>query len=231
MPTGAMVAALTTSLPETPGGERNWDYRYTWMRDATFTLQGLHALGLSWEADDFIQFVADVERNEDGGLQIMYGIGGEKRLEEQTLDHLTGYEGARPVRVGNGAYDQRQNDVYGAVLDSIYLHQKEYGHNSPRLWPVIEDQARCAAAVWRGPTRASGRRAASPTTTSAARSCAGSRSTAPPASPPGAATRASPTSGAWSPTRSTPTCSTTASTRAASSPSTTTPTRSTPRTC
>ena len=96
MPTGAMVAALTTSLPETPGGERNWDYRYTWMRDATFTLQGLHALGLSWEADDFIQFVADVERNEDGGLQIMYGIGGEKRLEEQTLDHLTGYEGARP---------------------------------------------------------------------------------------------------------------------------------------
>ena len=150
MPTGAMVAALTTSLPETPGGERNWDYRYTWMRDATFTLQGLHALGLSWEADDFVQFVADVDRNEDGGLQIMYGIGGEKRLEEHTLDHLTGYEGARPVRVGNGAYDQRQNDVYGAVLDSIYLHQKEYGHNSPRLWPVIEDQARCAAEVWRG---------------------------------------------------------------------------------
>ena len=150
MPTGAMVAALTTSLPETPGGERNWDYRYTWMRDATFTLQGLHALGLSWEADDFIQFVADVERNDDGGLQIMYGIGGEKRLAEQELDHLTGYEGARPVRVGNDAFDQRQNDVYGAVLDSIYLHQKEYGHNSPRLWPVIEDQARCAAEVWRG---------------------------------------------------------------------------------
>ena len=68
-----MIAALTTSLPETPGGERNWDYRYTWMRDATFTLAGLHALGLNWEADDFIQFVADVERNEDGGLQIMYG--------------------------------------------------------------------------------------------------------------------------------------------------------------
>ena len=76
-PTGAMVAALTTSLPETPGGERNWDYRYTWMRDATFTLWGLHALGLDWEADDFMQFVADVNRNGDGSLQIMYGIDGE----------------------------------------------------------------------------------------------------------------------------------------------------------
>ncbi len=151
MPTGAMVAALTTSLPETPGGARNWDYRYTWMRDATFTLQGLHALGLSWEADDFIQFVGDVQRNEDGGLQIMYGIGGERELPERTLDHLTGYEGAQPVRAGNGAHEQRQNDVYGAVIDSIYLHQKEYGHNSPRLWPVIEDQARCAASVWRLP--------------------------------------------------------------------------------
>jgi GH15 family glucan-1,4-alpha-glucosidase len=150
-PTGAMVAALTTSLPETPGGERNWDYRYTWMRDATFTLQGMHALGLSWEADDFIQFVGDVERNEDGGLQIMYGIGGEAELPEHELDHLTGYEGARPVRVGNNAYEQRQNDVFGAVLDSIYLHQKEYGHISPRLWPVIEDQARCATEVWRLP--------------------------------------------------------------------------------
>ena len=151
MPTGAMVAALTTSLPETPGGERNWDYRYTWMRDATFTLQGLHALGLNWEADDFIQFVADVERGENGGLQIMYGIGGERELPEETLEHLTGYQGAQPVRIGNGAHDQRQNDVYGAVLDSIYLHQKEYGHNSSRMWPVIEDQARCAAEGWRKP--------------------------------------------------------------------------------
>ena len=151
LPTGAMVAALTTSLPETPGGVRNWDYRYTWMRDATFTLQGMHALGLSWEADDFIQFVGDVERNEDGGLQIMYGIGGEAELPEHELDHLTGYEGARPVRVGNNAYEQRQNDVFGAVLDSIYLHQKEYGHIPQRLWPVIEDQARCATEVWRLP--------------------------------------------------------------------------------
>jgi GH15 family glucan-1,4-alpha-glucosidase len=150
-PTGALVAAPTTSLPETPGGVRNWDYRYTWMRDATFTLSGLHSLGLNWEADDFIQFVADLGRNEDGALQIMYGIGGERVLEEETLDHLTGYEGARPVRVGNDAYRQRQNDVFGAVLDSLWLHAKEYGHNSARLWPVIQDQVEQAIASWRLP--------------------------------------------------------------------------------
>jgi GH15 family glucan-1,4-alpha-glucosidase len=117
MPTGATVAALTTSLPETPGGERNWDYRYTWMRDTTFTLQALHWLNLDWEADEFMQFVADLEPNSDGALQIMYGIDGRRDLSESTLDHLTGYAGARPVRIGNGAYDQRQNDVFGAVLD------------------------------------------------------------------------------------------------------------------
>ncbi|HWI21821.1 MAG TPA: glycoside hydrolase family 15 protein [Baekduia sp.] len=150
-PTGAMVAAPTTSLPETPGGERNWDYRFTWMRDATFTLAGLHALGLEWEADDFIQFVADLGRNEDGSLQIMYGIGGERDLPETTLEHLSGYEGARPVRIGNDAYKQRQNDVFGAVLDSLYMHTKEYGHNSARLWPVIEDQVEQAIASWQLP--------------------------------------------------------------------------------
>ena len=150
-PTGAMVAALTTSLPETAGGERNWDYRYTWMRDATFTLWGLHALGLDWEADDFMQFVADVNRNGDGSLQIMYGIDGLRDLTEQTLDHLTGYDGAKPVRIGNGAFGQRQNDVYGAVLDSVYLHTKHGGRLPERLWPVLEDQVRGAIAVWRDP--------------------------------------------------------------------------------
>jgi alpha,alpha-trehalase len=150
-PTGAMIAALTTSLPETPGGERNWDYRYTWMRDATFTLWGLHALGLDWEADDFMQYVADVNRNGDGSLQIMYGIDGQRELTESTLDHLTGYEGARPVRIGNGAFDQRQNDVYGAVLDSVYLHTKHGGRLPQRLWPVLEDQVRGAIAAWEQP--------------------------------------------------------------------------------
>ena len=96
MPTGATVAALTTSLPETPGGERNWDYRYTWMRDTTFTLQALHWLNLDWEADEFMQFVADLEPTEDGSLQIMYGIDGRRDLTESTRDDLSGYAGARP---------------------------------------------------------------------------------------------------------------------------------------
>jgi GH15 family glucan-1,4-alpha-glucosidase len=150
-PTGATVAASTTSLPETPGGERNWDYRYCWMRDATFTLWGLHALGFDWEADDFMQFVADLGRDEDGSLQIMYGLGGERDLTEKILDHLHGYDGARPVRIGNGAYNQKQNDVFGSVLDSVYLHTKMGGHIPQRLWPVLMDQVKCALAVWENP--------------------------------------------------------------------------------
>jgi alpha,alpha-trehalase len=151
MPTGATVAALTTSLPETPGGERNWDYRYTWMRDTTFTLQALHLLNLDWEADEFMQFVADVEPTEDGSLQIMYGIDGRRDLTESTRDDLSGYAGARPVRIGNGAFDQRQNDVFGAVLDSILLHTRRSERMPQRLWPIVESQAECATQVWRRP--------------------------------------------------------------------------------
>ena len=151
MPTGATVAALTTSLPETPGGERNWDYRYSWMRDTTFTLQALHWLNLDWEANDFMQFVADVEPAEDGSLQIMYGIDGRRDLAEATLDHLSGYAGARPVRIGNGAFDQRQNDVFGAVLDSVLLHTRRGQRLPQRLWPIVKSQAERAAAVWRDP--------------------------------------------------------------------------------
>ena len=151
MPTGATVAALTTSLPETPGGERNWDYRYTWMRDTTFTLQALHWLNLDWEADEFMEFVADIEATEDGSLQIMYGIDGRRDLTESTLDHLSGYAGARPVRIGNGAFDQRQNDVFGAVLDSILLHTRRSQRLARRLWPIVETQAECATKVWREP--------------------------------------------------------------------------------
>ena len=152
MPTGATVAALTTSLPETPGGERNWDYRYTWMRDTTFTLQALHYLNLDWEADEFMQFVADLEPNEDGALQIMYGIDGRRDLTESTRDDLSGYAGARPVRIGNGAFDQRQNDVFGAVLDSILLHTRR----SERLpAAALADRRRrrpsARRAVWREP--------------------------------------------------------------------------------
>jgi GH15 family glucan-1,4-alpha-glucosidase len=151
MPTGAAIAALTTSLPETPGGERNWDYRYTWMRDATFTLRALHLLNLDWEADEFMQFVADLEPNPDGSLQIMYGIDGQRDLTESTRQDLSGYEGAQPVRIGNGAFNQRQNDVFGAVLDSILLHTRHSQRLPRRLWPVVEAQAKCAAAIWREP--------------------------------------------------------------------------------
>jgi len=151
MPTGATVAALTTSLPETPGGERNWDYRYTWIRDSTFTLQALHYLDLDWEANEFMQFIADLERNDDGGLQIMYGIDGRRDLTEELLEDLSGYGGARPVRTGNGAFNQRQNDVYGAALDSVLLHTRRSQRLPRRLWPLIKDQAECAKSVWRTP--------------------------------------------------------------------------------
>jgi GH15 family glucan-1,4-alpha-glucosidase len=151
MPTGATVAALTTSLPETPGGERNWDYRYTWVRDSTFTLQALHWMNLDWEADEFMGFIADLARNEDGSLQIMYGVDGRRDLTESIREDLSGYAGARPVRIGNGAFDQRQNDVYGAALDSILLHTRRSQRLPRRLWPIVQSQAECASAVWRQP--------------------------------------------------------------------------------
>ena len=151
MPTGAAVAALTTSLPETPGGERNWDYRYTWIRDSTFLLRALHYLLLDWEADEFMQFMADLERNEDGGLQIMYGIDGRRDLTESVREDLSGYAGARPVRVGNGAFDQRRNDVFGAALDTVLLHSTHSQRIPRRLWPLVQAQAECAKAVWRQP--------------------------------------------------------------------------------
>jgi alpha,alpha-trehalase len=147
-PSGAMVAAATTSLPETPGGDRNWDYRYSWIRDSTFMLWALYTLGFDEEANDFFYFVADVAEAEEGQLQVMYGIGGESRLEEHELEHLTGYDHARPVRVGNGAYDQAQHDVWGAVLDSIYLHTRSRDQLPDRLWPIIKRQVEAALAHW-----------------------------------------------------------------------------------
>jgi GH15 family glucan-1,4-alpha-glucosidase len=152
-PTGAMVAAATTSLPEAPGGDRNWDYRYSWIRDSTFMLWALYTLGFDEEANDFFYFIADMAEAEEGQLQIMYGIGGESRLEEQELEHLTGYDGARPVRIGNGAYDQDQHDVWGAVLDSIYLHTRSRDQLPDRLWPIIKRQVETALKRWREPDR------------------------------------------------------------------------------
>ncbi|HEY0387027.1 MAG TPA: glycoside hydrolase family 15 protein [Gaiellales bacterium] len=129
-PTGALIAAPTTSLPEGIGGERNWDYRYTWIRDGAFSLYALLRLGFTEEAAAFMGWLSDRYRESagrgDGPLQIMYGIDGRPDLEEIELDHLEGYRGSRPVRVGNGAAMQLQLDIYGELIDSVYLYNK-YG--------------------------------------------------------------------------------------------------------
>ena len=151
-----MIAAATTSLPETPRGERNWDYRYSWIRDSTFMLWAPVHAGLRLGGQRLLLLRRRPRRAaeaEDGELQIMYGIGGESRLDEQELDHLSGYGGAQPVRIGNGAYRQRQHDVWGAVLDSIYLHTRSRDQLPERLWPIIKRQVAGALEHWREPDR------------------------------------------------------------------------------
>jgi alpha,alpha-trehalase len=154
-PTGALIAALTTSLPETAGGERNWDYRFTWIRDATFTLWSLHTLGFDYEATDFMGWMTDIYKENVAqdtlGMQIMYGIRGEQDLTEATLDHLSGYEGAKPVRIGNAAYSQRQNDVYGALLDAVYIHAKVQDHLPHEIWEALCRQVEAAISAWDQP--------------------------------------------------------------------------------
>jgi GH15 family glucan-1,4-alpha-glucosidase len=151
-PTGAILAAATTSLPETPGGSRNWDYRYTWVRDSAFMLRALMRLGFEWEAYEYFAFL--MEALLGGGIQIMYGLGGERDLPERTLDHLSGYRGARPVRVGNGAFDQRQHDVWGMILDSVYTHARHQGaHMGPAAWSGVVQLVDAALAHWPEPDR------------------------------------------------------------------------------
>ncbi|MDT5242074.1 MAG: alpha,alpha-trehalase [Mycobacterium sp.] len=155
-PTGALLAASTTSLPETPQGERNWDYRYAWVRDSTFALWGLYTLGLDREADDFFAFIADVSGANNGErhpLQVMYGVGGERSLVEEELNHLSGYDNSRPVRIGNGAFDQMQHDIWGTMLDSVYLHAKSREQIPEMLWPVLKNQVEEAIEHWREPDR------------------------------------------------------------------------------
>ncbi|MCC3312502.1 glycoside hydrolase family 15 protein [Nocardia africana] len=149
-PTGAIVAAPTTSLPETPGGERNWDYRYTWIRDSAFALWGLYTLGFNWEANDYFSHIINLAENAED-MQIVYGIGGETDLREHTLDNLRGYENATPVRVGNDAYRQRQHDVWGAALDSVYLYARHQDQIDARTWPLLRWAVKSALAVWREP--------------------------------------------------------------------------------
>ncbi len=140
-PTGAIVAAPTCSLPECIGGDRNWDYRYTWIRDAAFTLYALMRIGFTHEASQFMSWLEARchELNPDGSLQIMYGIDGRHDVAEQTLDHLEGYGGSRPVRIGNGAYRQRQLDIYGELLDSVYLYNKYATPISYELWRDVRE--------------------------------------------------------------------------------------------
>ena len=147
-PTGATLAAGTTSLPETPGGKRNWDYRYSWLRDSSFTLWALYTLGFGDEADDYVRFVADV--SEQGPLQVLYGVGGERELPEVELD-LKGYEGARPVRTGNGAAAQRQLDMWGVVLDAIWVRSKFRPELTGRIWELVKRLVTEALEHWREP--------------------------------------------------------------------------------
>jgi GH15 family glucan-1,4-alpha-glucosidase len=158
--TGALLAAPTTSLPEHPGGQRNWDYRYTWVRDAAFTLWALHALGFDAEADDFLAFLGDVLEPPAGGadgtaseqiLQVLYAVDGTSALPESELDHLSGYGGSRPVRLGNDAYRQDQFDILGAIVDCVYQHTRSRDSLSERSWRIVVHAVETVLRRWREP--------------------------------------------------------------------------------
>ncbi len=151
-PTGAIAAAATTSLPETIGGERNWDYRFTWLRDASFTLKALFALGHISEADSFIRWLhATYRRHGSDNLQIMYSIRGDETLPERKLLHLKGYRNSRPVRIGNLAHKQNQWDIYGEVMDAALRLSDYAGKIDAELWPFFRDICNMAAEHWHKP--------------------------------------------------------------------------------
>ena len=155
-PTGAIMAASTTSLPETPGGAHNWDYRYTWIRDSAFMLRSLYRLGFNWEAIEYFGFIIDAvsggDLNRRFELQIMYGIGGERDLTERILDHLSGYRGARPVRIGNGAWNQHQHDVWGMILDAVDVQfRRRAGEIVVPVWEGLVEFVDAALQHWHEP--------------------------------------------------------------------------------
>jgi GH15 family glucan-1,4-alpha-glucosidase len=150
-PTGAIVAAPTMGLPEGVGGERNWDYRYTWIRDAAFTLYGLLRIGFTEEAAAFMGWIEDrcQSSSPDGSLQLMYGLDGRRDLTEETLDHLDGYQSSRPVRLGNGAFDQLQLDIYGELMDAVYLYNKHGDPISYDMWTRLRTLINWVCDNWR----------------------------------------------------------------------------------
>jgi GH15 family glucan-1,4-alpha-glucosidase len=152
-PTGAFVAAATTSLPESPGGERNWDYRYSWVRDSTFAARALIEIGFDDAATGFRRFTERSAAGSAADLQPMYGVGGEIRLPEIELDYLSGYGGSRPVRIGNAAFPQRQSDLYGYLLDLAWRWQRAGVDPSPAYWPFLMDLVELACERWQEPDR------------------------------------------------------------------------------
>jgi alpha,alpha-trehalase len=150
-PTGAIVAAATTSLPEEVGGERNWDYRYTWLRDSALTLNALFALGFTDEAEEYMAWLKRTTAGRARDLQIMYGVGGERFLPEVELDHLEGYRASRPVRIGNGAYRQFQLDVFGELLDTVWVYRQHGGVIDGVFWEFLGRVAGAVIDRWQEP--------------------------------------------------------------------------------
>jgi GH15 family glucan-1,4-alpha-glucosidase len=154
--TGAVLAAATTSLPETIGEVRNWDYRFCWIRDASMAIKVMSDLGHTNVARRYLQFIVDLIPDKDEKLQIMYGINKEKKLTEKTLDHLSGYKGSKPVRIGNAAYQQRQNDIYGILMDVLYEQLNKHStdiENGEELWGITKGIVWIVAKHWEEPDK------------------------------------------------------------------------------
>ncbi|MGQ1785136.1 glycoside hydrolase family 15 protein [Saccharicrinis sp. GN24d3] len=153
---GAVLAALTTSLPETVGEVRNWDYRFCWIRDGSMVVKILTQLGHSTVAQNYLRFIVNILPEKDEKMQIMYGISGEKRLSEYELPHLAGYGNSKPVRVGNAAYKQKQNDIYGILMDAIYQHFSLFSASlsySEDLWTVVRNVVKMVEKNWQKPDK------------------------------------------------------------------------------
>ena len=154
--TGAVLAAATTSLPETIGEVRNWDYRFCWIRDASMVIKVMGGLGHKNVARRYLQFIIDLIPDKEEKLQIMYGINKEKKLTERTLDHLSGYKGSKPVRIGNAAYKQKQNDIYGILMDVIYAQLAKFStdlENGEELWGITKGIVWIVSRHWQEPDK------------------------------------------------------------------------------